>query len=128
MTPSDLAEGRFDLLVASVKDYAIFLLDARGRVATWNAGARLIKGYSPEEVIGQHISIFYTPDDRARQRPQTLLAAALKHGRVEEEGWRVRKDGRRFWADVVITSLPERSGGGFIKVTRDLTAQKQAEE
>jgi PAS domain S-box-containing protein len=111
-----------------VKDYAIFLLDAQGRVASWNAGARLIKGYAPEEVIGRHISIFYTPDDLARQRPQTLLDAALKQGRVEEEGWRVRKDGGRFWADVVITALPEDSGGGFVKVTRDLTARKQAEE
>jgi len=128
MKSSDAAERRFDLLVASVKDYAIFLLDAQGRVATWNAGARLIKGYSPEEVIGQHISIFYTPDDLARHRPQTLLETALKQGRVEDEGWRVRKDGRRFWADVVITALPEESGGGFVKVTRDLTARKQADE
>jgi PAS domain S-box-containing protein len=128
MKSSDATERRFDLLLASVKDYAIFLLDRQGRVATWNAGARLIKGYRLEEVIGRHISIFYTPEDLARHRPQTLLDAALKHGRVEDEGWRVRKDGGRFWADVVITALPEDSGGGFVKVTRDLTARKQAEE
>src|SRR5436309_1735324 len=118
MTMPDAAQRRFDLLVASVKDYAIFLLDAEGRVATWNAGARLIKGYSPEEVIGRHISMFYAPEDLAGGRPQRLLDAAVKNGRVEDEGWRVRKDGSRFWADVVITAIAEPQGGrGFIKVT-----------
>src|SRR5581483_3856770 len=107
----------------------IFLLDSGGHVATWNAGARLIKGYGPEEVIGKHISIFYTPEDLARGRPQALLALALKEGRAEDIGWRVRKDGTRFWADVVITSVGDHGvGRGFIKVTRDLSAQRDAEE
>ena|SRR5689334_11726314 len=89
-------EQPFDLLVASVRDYAIFLLDPAGHVATWNAGAQLIKGYRPEEIIGKHISTFYTPEDLAAGRPQALLAAAVSGGRVEDEGWRVRKDGTRF--------------------------------
>jgi PAS domain S-box-containing protein len=122
-------EQRFELLVASIKDYAIFLLDPSGCVATWNAGARLIKGYLPEEIIGKHISIFYTPEDRARGRPQALLDQAIADGRVEDEGWRVRKDGVRFWADVVITAIvAEGTFRGFIKVTRDLTARRRTEE
>jgi len=119
----------FDLLVASVRDYAIFLLDPSGHVATWNAGAQLIKGYLPEEIIGKHISTFYTPEDLARSRPQALLAAAVDDGRVEDEGWRVRKDGTRFWADVVITAIvTDGSLRGFVKVTRDLTSRRAAEE
>ena len=122
-------ERRFELLVASVKDYAIFLLDTSGHVATWNAGAQLIKGYRPEEIVGKHISVFYAPEDAARGRPQALLAAARQEGRVEDEGWRVRKDGTRFWADVVITAVvAEGAFRGFIKVTRDLTSRRQAEE
>jgi PAS domain S-box-containing protein len=123
------SEQPFDLLVASVTDYAIFLLDPSGHVATWNAGAQLIKGYLPEEILGKHISTFYTPEDLARGRPQALLAAAVANGRVEDVGWRVRKDGTRFWADVVITAIV--SAGdlrGFVKVTRDLTARRAAEE
>jgi PAS domain S-box-containing protein len=119
----------FDLLVASIKDYAIFLLDPSGHVATWNMGAQLIKGYRPEEIIGKHISTFYTPEDFARGRPQALLGTALKDGRVEDDGWRVRKDGTRFWADVVITAIvTEGRLQGFVKVTRDLTSRKAAEE
>jgi PAS domain S-box-containing protein len=122
-------ERRFELLVASIKEYAIFLLDASGHIVTWNAGAQFIKGYLPEEVIGKHISMFYTPEDRAAGRPQALLAAARKEGRVEDEGWRVKKDGTRFWADVVITAIvADGVFRGFIKVTRDLTARRQAEE
>jgi PAS domain S-box-containing protein len=122
-------ERRFELLVASVKEYAIFLLDTSGHIATWNAGAQFIKGYLPEEIVGKHISIFYTPEDRAAGRPQALLDAARQQGRVEDEGWRVRKDGSRFWADVVITAIvAEGLFRGFIKVTRDLTARRQAEE
>jgi len=129
MRDASPAEQRFDLLVGSIKDYAIFLLDSGGHIVTWNAGARLIKGYEPEEVIGKHISIFYTPEDLARQKPQALLKAASTDGRVEDIGWRVRKDGGRFWADVVITCIPDHGReNGFIKVTRDLTLQKQAEE
>jgi PAS domain S-box-containing protein len=123
------ATQRFDLLVASIKDYAIFLLDTSGRVATWNDGARLMKGYAPEEIVGKHLSIFYTPEDAASGRPQALLDAARKTGCVEEEGWRVRKDGTRFWADVVMTAIVvDGDLRGFIKVTRDLTARRQADE
>lgn len=125
---TEATEQRFDRLVASVKDYAIFLLDPGGHVATWNAGAQLIKGYAAEEVIGKHISIFYTPEDLARHRPQVLLNAAVRDGRAEDEGWRVRKDGSRFWADVVITPIGPPGAPGFIKVTRDLTIRRQSEE
>jgi PAS domain S-box-containing protein len=129
LTAPSVAERRFDVLVESVKDYAIFLLDSGGHIASWNRGAQLIKGYLPEEVIGKHISIFYTPEDLARGKPQTLLQRALREGRVEDIGWRIRKDGTRFWADVVITPVADHdSDAGFIKVTRDLTLQKQAEE
>src|SRR6185503_1617201 len=94
----------------------------------WNAGARVIKGYSPDEIIGKHISVFYPLEDRANQKPQALLDEAAARGRVEHEGWRVRKDGSRFWADVVITALrnPEGRLLGFAKVTRDLTSKKDA--
>jgi PAS domain S-box-containing protein len=123
-------EQRFQLVVESIKDYAIFMLDTAGRVATWNSGARLMKGYAAEEVIGKYNSIFYTPEDRAVDKTQVLLDTAVAEGRVEDEGWRVRKDGSRFWADVVITALRDRQGQleGFVKVTRDLTARRQAEQ
>ena len=129
-TSGDGVEQLFQAVVASVKDYAIFMLDRSGRVATWNAGAELIKGYRSEEVIGKEISIFYTPEDVAGGKPRALLAAALAHGRVEDEGWRVRKDGTRFWADVVITPIrdPAENLQGFVKVTRDLTDRKRAED
>ena len=129
MKTSSSGKDPFDLLVASVKDYAILLLDPEGHVATWNAGARLMKGYSPEEAIGKHMSVFYTPDDVARGKPESLLKAALRDGRAEDIGWRMRKDGTRFWADVVITPLADDGERrGFIKVTRDLTRQKEAED
>jgi len=125
-----VAEEQFRLLVTSVKDYAIFLLDAQGCIVTWNAGAESIKGYVADEVIGQPISIFYTPEDTADGRPRRLLDTAIAQGRVEDEGWRIRKDGSRFWADVVITSLRNSAGElvGFAKVTRDLTTRREAEE
>ena len=121
---------QFQLLVASVKDYAIFMLDPAGHVTSWNAGAQQIKGYRADEVIGKHMSIFYPPEEVARGGPRALLDAALAQGRVEDEGWRVRKDGSHFWADVVITALRDSNGTlqGFGKVTRDLTARKEAEE
>jgi len=124
------AERRFQLLVESIKDYAIFMLDPSGRIATWNAGAQLIKGYSREEAIGRHISIFYTPEDLAHERPAQLLAAADRDGRVEDAGFRMRKDGTRFWADVVITALRGAAGEleGYVKVTRDLTERRKTEE
>jgi len=123
-------EERFRALVSSVKDYAIFMLDPSGNIETWNAGAERTKGYQAEEIIGQHMSRFYTPEDLARGLPGKLLAEALREGRVESEGWRVRKDGTRFWADVVITALVDERGVlmGFAKVTRDLTERLRAQE
>jgi len=123
-------EERFRALVSSVKDYAIFMLDPSGKIETWNAGAERTKGYLAEEIIGQHMSRFYTPEDLARGLPAKLLAQAIRDGRVESEGWRVRKDGTRFWADVVITALVDDAGRliGFAKVTRDLTERLRAQE
>lgn len=113
----------FRLLVEEVQDYAIIRLDSEGRVRSWNSGAQKIKGYCAEEIIGQHISCFYTPEDLERGRPEMLLRNALEHGRCEDEGWRMRKDGSRFWAQVVITALRNEQGGltGFSKITRDTT-------
>jgi PAS domain S-box-containing protein len=117
------------LLIARVQDYAIFMLNPHGKVMTWNAGAHLIKGYTRDEIIGQPMTRFYTPEDQERGRPAQLLREALEHGRVEDEGWRVRKDGSRFWADVVITAVRDDKGTliGFAKVTRDLTERRKAE-
>ncbi len=117
------------LLVESIRDYAVFLLDSQGRVRSWNSGAQIIKGYRANEIIGQHISTFYTPEERDRGRPAQLLGIAERDGRVEDEGWRVRKDGSRFWADVVITALrgPDGELLGFVKVTRDLTERLRAQ-
>ncbi|HEU5076633.1 MAG TPA: PAS domain-containing protein, partial [Polyangiaceae bacterium] len=118
------------LLVESVVDYAIFMLDAEGRVTTWNVGAEKIKGYRPDEIIGEHFSKFYTEEDLAVQKPEREIEQARAHGRVEDEGWRVRKDGSRFWANVVITALRDETGTlrGYGKVTRDLTAKKAVED
>jgi PAS domain S-box-containing protein len=124
------SEERFRLLVEGVKEYAIFMLDVEGRVTTWNPGARRIKGYEPEEIIGEHFSTFYTQEDVERGHPEEVLGLAAADGRYEEEGLRVRKDGSTFWADVVITALTDESGNlrGFAKVTRDITARKEAED
>jgi PAS domain S-box-containing protein len=123
-------DRRFRLFVESVRDYAIFMLDPAGRVATWNAGAERIKGYRAAEIIGQHMSRFYPPEDVALGLPARLLKRVQAEGRVETEGWRVRADGSRFWANVVITAVRDEHGSlqGFGKVTRDLTERKQAEE
>ncbi len=123
-------DERFRVLVESVRDYAVFLLNREGRVQTWNAGAALIKGYQRDEIVGKSIELFYTAEDREQGRPAKLLGQAVRDGRVEDEGWRVRKDGTRFWADVVITALKNDAGEliGFAKVTRDLTQRVQAEE
>jgi PAS domain S-box-containing protein len=117
------------LLIARVRDYAIFMLNTDGQVMTWNEGARLIKGYTRDEILGQPMSRFYTPEDQRRGRPAELLRIATRDGRVEDEGWRVRKDGSRFWADVVITAIHDEHGTliGFAKITRDLTERRQAE-
>jgi PAS domain S-box-containing protein len=123
------SEEIFRLLVESVRDYAIFMLDDTGHVATWNRGAERIKGYSAEEVIGQHYSLFYLPEDVARGWPDYELKAAAVEGRFEDEGWRVRKDGTLFWANVIITAVYDRGIlRGFSKVTRDLTERRQTEE
>ena len=124
------AEVSFRLLVESVKDYAIFMLDPEGRVLTWNRGAEAIKGYRAGEIIGKHFSRFYPPEDVEARKPERALVAATSEGRIEDEGWRVRKDGSRFWADVVITAVRDAHGRlrGFVKVTRDLTERRRIEE
>ena len=123
------SEEQFRLLVQSVTDYAIFMLDVRGHVASWNAGAQRIKGYAPEEIIGRHFSDFYTEADRAAGLPRTGLETATREGRWEHEGQRVRKDGTAFWAHVVIDAIRDDDGKlvGFAKVTRDITERRQAE-
>ncbi|HEX5322360.1 MAG TPA: PAS domain S-box protein [Capsulimonadaceae bacterium] len=128
--PGHATEEQFRLLVESVVDYAIFLLDREGRIASWNRGAQRMKGYKADEIIGKHFSTFYTPEDIARNHPQEELEIAVRDCRYEEEGWRVRKDGTRFLANVVITALFDRTGEhcGFAKVTRDITERKRAEE
>ncbi|MBN9523634.1 PAS domain S-box protein, partial [bacterium] len=125
-----LSEERFRLLVEGVNDYAIFMLDPEGRVATWNAGAERLKGYTAAEIVGRHFSTFYPPDAVARGWPAEELRRAAADGRVEDEGWRVRKDGTTFWASVVITALRDAASTlrGFAKVTRDLTERRAAEE
>jgi PAS domain S-box-containing protein len=124
------SEERFRLMVEGVRDYAIFMLDPGGHVASWNAGAERIKGYRPDEIIGKHFSIFYPPDAVASRFPEHELEVATREGRFEDEGWRLRKDGTRFWANVVITALHDATGRprGFAKVTRDLTQRKRMEE
>ena len=124
------SEERFRLLVESVKDYAIFMLDPSGKVASWNAGAQNIKGYQAREIIGQHFSKFYMPEDLAWNKPAWELEQAILAGRFEDEGWRLRKDGTRFWANVTITALRDEKGilRGFAKVTHDMTDRKMAEE
>jgi PAS domain S-box-containing protein len=126
-TPSD---DRFRFLVDSVNDYAIFWLDPEGHVASWNQGAQRIKGYTANEIVGRHFSTFYLPHDLASNKPARELAIAVADGRFEDEGWRVRKDGSLFWANVVITALRDAHGVlvGFAKVTRDLTERRAAED
>jgi PAS domain S-box-containing protein len=116
--------------VESVKDYAIFILDTGGHVATWNIGAERIKGYRADEIIGKHFSTFYPPEDIAAGKTERELEIAIREGRFEEEGWRIRKDGSRMWANVTITALRDPHGEliGFAKVTRDLTERREAEE
>jgi PAS domain S-box-containing protein len=128
--PSLAASGGLHrLLVDSVRDYAIFALDTHGNVVSWNAGAKRIKGYEAHEIIGRHFSNFYPEEDKAARKPERELEDAIRDGRVEDEGWRIRKDGTRFWANVVITALRDESGTlvGFAKVTRDLTARARSD-
>jgi PAS domain S-box-containing protein len=123
------SEEQFRLLVQGVSDYAIYMLDPEGRISSWNSGAERIKGYRPEEIIGQHFSNFYTDEDRAAGEPAKNLETARREGRVEKEGWRVRKDGSRFWASVVLDTIKEDCGEiiGFAKITRDITERRNAQ-
>jgi PAS domain S-box-containing protein len=124
------SEERFRLLVQGVTDYAIYMLSPAGNITNWNAGAERIKGYTQDEVVGTHFSRFYTEEDRANDAPAHALATAARDRRFEKEGWRVRKDGTRFWANVVIDAIHNEQGAliGFAKVTRDITEKKRAEE
>lgn len=118
----------YKILINTVKDYAIFMLDTRGHIATWNAGASILKGYTTDEIIGKHFSIFYGQDDRQANKPARELEVCLRNGKVEDEGWRYRKDGGRFWANVMITPIYQFGRHvGFVKVTRDLTERRAAE-
>jgi PAS domain S-box-containing protein len=121
---------RYRLLVEQVKDYAIFMLDETGHVISWNEGAKRIKGYEADEIIGRHFSNFYPQEDKDNGKPQMELRVVREVGKFEDEGWRVRKDGTRFWANVVITAMYDDQQRliGFSKVTRDLTERKQAEQ
>jgi PAS domain S-box-containing protein len=124
------SEERYHRMIAEVRDYAIILLNTKGDIENWNFGAEHIKGYTAAEIIGKNFSIFYTPEDRARKLPQKLLEEAAKSGRATHEGWRVRKNGSRFWGSIVITALHDSSGRitGFSKVTRDLTEKKKTDD
>src|SRR5260221_315339 len=119
----------FRMFVDAVEDYAILLLDPGGRVLTWSRAAERSKGWSARDIIGQHFSRFFPPEDVQKGKPEAELKAAERDGRCEDEGWRVRKDGTRFWASVLITALRDETGElrGFAKVTRDMTAHRDAE-
>ncbi|MEG3193526.1 PAS domain S-box protein, partial [Lysobacter sp. D1-1-M9] len=125
-----VGDADYRLLVESISDYAIFLLDTQGCVRSWNKGAERLKGYTPEEAIGRSIEMFYTPEQLRLGLPQARMEEALRSGRAEDEGWRLRKDGSRFWANVVLTALFDEDGihRGFAKVTRDFSARRQHEE
>jgi PAS domain S-box-containing protein len=129
-TAATTDEGRYRLLVDAIVDYAIYMLDPEGWVTSWNTGAQRFKGYEADEIIGQHFSTFYTDADRLADRPAIALATASREGRFEGEGWRVRKDGSRFWAHVVIDPIRAPDGHllGYAKITRDLTERKLAEQ
>jgi PAS domain S-box-containing protein len=124
------SEERFRLFVESVRDYAIFMLDPQGRVSTWNSGAERIKGYKAWEIVGKHLSVFYPEEDLRTRKPWRELEVAAQEGRFEDEGWRLRKDGSRFWANVIITALKDENGQlyGFGKVTRDFTDRMRSQE
>src|SRR5262245_51154063 len=129
MSRGDLTDARFELLVEAVADYAIYMLDPEGFVTTWNSGAERIKGYQAIEIIGQHFSRFFSPEDRATGLPERILETARCCGRHEAEGWRVRKDGSRFWANAIIQPVRDEHGAllGFAKITRDITERVQAQ-
>ena len=120
----------FKLLIQSIVDYAIYMLDPTGVVTSWNAGAERIKGFQTEEIVGQHFSQFYTDEDRKAGLPRKVLETARCEGKFEGEGWRVRKDGSRFWASVVIDRINDENGKliGFAKITRDMTEKMEAQK
>jgi PAS domain S-box-containing protein len=121
------SEEQFRLLVQGVSDYAIYMLDPQGFVTNWNIGAQRIKGYTPHEIIGQHFSRFYTDEDRKAGEPQRSLDTATRAGRFEREAWRIRKDGTRFWAHVIIDAIRDDDGSilGYAKITRDITERRE---
>jgi PAS domain S-box-containing protein len=123
-------DHRFELLIDSIADYAIYMLDPSGVVSNWNTGAERLKGYTADEIVGHHFSRFYTAEDRTKGLPARVLDAAAREGRYEAEGWRVRKDGSRFWASVVVDAIRNKDGvlEGFAKVTRDITERRMAQE
>jgi PAS domain S-box-containing protein len=123
-------DARYRLLIDAIHDYAIYMLNPTGHVTSWNPGAQRFKGYEPQDILGRHFSVFYTPEDRAAGHPQRNLERAAKEGRAEGEGWRVRRDGSRFWAHVVIDAIHDEDGGliGFAKITRDITEQHETEQ
>jgi PAS domain S-box-containing protein len=123
------SEERYRLLVEQVEDYGIFMLDKKGNIISWNEGAARINGYTAAEALGKHFSIFYPEEDKAAKKPERELAIAVKEGKYEEEGWRIRKNGSHYWVGVVITAIFNNDGKliGFAKVTRDLTERKKAE-
>ena len=127
---SGTSEGRYRLLVESISDYAIYLMDPDGTVVNWNLGAQRFKGYTADEIVGQNFAKFYSEEERAAGVPKRNLERAAKEGRFEEEGWRYRKDGSRFWANVVIDRIVDPAGRliGFAKITRDLSERRGARE
>ncbi|TMQ31862.1 MAG: PAS domain S-box protein, partial [Planctomycetota bacterium] len=124
------SDERFRLLMENVVDYALILLDTQGRIVSWNAGAQRLKGYRRAEILGKHFSCFYPPEPNERRWPEQVLTIAAKQGRFEDEGWRVRKDGSKYWGNVIVTALRDEAGQlrGFAKLTRDLSERKQAED
>ena len=124
------SEERFRLLIDNVKDYGIYLLDPQGYIVSWNAGAERINGYRAEEIIGQHLSCFFLPEDLEQKQPETILKAAIEGGQYQGEGWRVCKDQSRIWVNVVLTTLWDNDGqiNGFSSITQNITVQRQAEE
>ena len=130
LASASISDDPFRLLVQSILDYAIYMLDPNGYVTSWNAGAERIKGFEAEEIIGQHFSTFYTVEDRDAGVPGEVLETARRDGKFEGEGWRVRKDGSRFWASVVVDAIKNEQGEiiGFAKITRDMTEKREAQQ
>ena len=123
-------DARYRLLIDAIHDYAIYMLDATGHVSSWNPGAQRFKGYEERDILGRHFAVFYTPEDQAAGLPQRNLDRAAVEGRYEGEGWRVNRDGKRFWAHAVIDAIRDEDGGliGFAKITRDITEQHETEK